>query len=283
MTARYYGLSGATKVYYGSTLVWSGGSHDYSQDYLTFEILSGGTLNWGYNDGTLSKQIFYSLNNGEWTEIPASTDIAHINVNAGDIIRFKGDTLGTGSGTTDASRWCGFQSSTAYYNVYGNVLSLASSTGFTSGVTLTNSFKGLFRQTNMVDASNLYLPAPTVAFQYRFCFKLCTSLIAAPPLAHISSFSNYCFGGMFEECTSLTTAPSLPVVTTEQGTKAFSTMFNGCSQLAYVKDISTVASGDWRQNWLRQVASTGTFVQKSGVTWPSGDNGIPSNWTIVYE
>ena len=281
--ALYMGVSGSTKAYYGTTEVFSGGNIDYSKEYLTFEVLTGGTIVWEANNaGTVDRTIYYSKNNGSWyemTSIPMGTTIS---VNAGDIVRFKGNTGGTSAGANDASNYCWFKNSTAYFNVYGNIESIASEDFATSAVTLTRNFKGLFRGSKAVDISNLYLPSPTVQFQYSFLFRECASLINTPDLSHINAFTKSGLGGMFSVCPSLTSVDNLPVVTSSYGADAaFTLMFSGSTNLTYVRNISTYTSGF--TNWLQGVSATGTFVKDANATWSSGASGIPSGWTVIND
>ena len=57
-------------------------------------------------------------------------------------------------------------------------------------------------------------------------------------------------------------------------------MFYGCSSLntvtTYANDISAT---DCRYNWLSGVANRGTFYNYGNAVYPSGAQGIPTNWT----
>ena len=59
-------------------------------------------------------------------------------------------------------------------------------------------------------------------------------------------------------------------------------MFSGCSNLNYIKAMfTTTPSNSYTQNWVRGVATTGTFVKNSAATWEvTGPNGIPEGWTV---
>ena len=57
-------------------------THDYSQDYLTFEALEDGAF-------SFTENIKYSYNNSEWIQLNAGTNTC--NINKGDIIRIKND------------------------------------------------------------------------------------------------------------------------------------------------------------------------------------------------
>jgi len=63
-------------------------------------------------------------------------------------------------------------------------------------------------------------------------------------------------------------------------------MFNGCSNLNYIKAMFTTDPGPrgiyiYTTMWVYGVASSGTFVKNSAATWNvTGANGIPSGWTV---
>ena len=64
--------------------------HDYSLDYLTFEILGNGTIGWKNNGTGSAKTIQYSINDGTWTSITAGSSTISVSELLGDllIIRF---------------------------------------------------------------------------------------------------------------------------------------------------------------------------------------------------
>jgi hypothetical protein len=59
-------------------------------------------------------------------------------------------------------------------------------------------------------------------------------------------------------------------------------MFYGCKKLNWIKAMfTTTPSTSYTNNWLYNVASTGTFVKNASATWTtSGAHGVPSGWTI---
>ena len=85
---------------------------------------------------------------------------------------------------------------------------------------------------------------------------------------------------MFYLCTSLTAAPELPATTLANN--CYSYMFQGCSNLSYIKALfTTTPSTTYTNNWVNGVASKGTFVKNSAATWNvTGVNGIPNDWTV---
>jgi hypothetical protein len=64
--------------------------------------------------------------------------------------------------------------------------------------------------------------------------------------------------------------------------RCYSSMFNGCSNLNYIKAMfTTEPSSSYTNNWVSGVSSTGTFVKNSAATWDvTGNNGIPTGWTV---
>lgn len=146
--------------------------------------------------------------------------------------------------------------------------------------TLENGFNGLFENnTNLTDASELIFPWDTLVDDcFKEMFRGCTSLIA-PPKLPATTLANYCYYNMFRECTSLTTAPELPA-TVLMGSCYYG-MFYGCSNLNYIKMLATDISADYcLNNWVNGVSPTGTFVKAENAVLPTGNNGIPSGWTV---
>ena len=128
------------------------------------------------------------------------------------------------------------------------------------------------------------LSATTLADNcYRYMFYGCTSLTTAPELP-VTTLAESCYSNMFQNCTSLTTAPELPATTLAQ--YCYSKMFNGCTNLNYIKMLATdISANGCLSNWVKGVASKGTFVKHSSMTSlpkdANGINGIPSGWTVI--
>ena len=124
------------------------------------------------------------------------------------------------------------------------------------------------------------LPATTLAnYCYGFMFYKCTSLTTAPALP-ATVLANACYDYMFRECTSLTTTPALPATTLVKA--CYSGMFYGCSNLTSVTCNATDISAIYCVNgWLYDVAAAGTFYKNASMNdWPTGEDGIPSGWTV---
>lgn len=117
-------------------------------------------------------------------------------------------------------------------------------------------------------------------------FYGCTALTTVPDLVATTLSSNAC-SSMFYNCTSLSIAPELPA--TVLPSSCYNSMFRGCTALSSIKCLASSGIGDSSlYRWVQSVGSQGTFIKKSGVSWPtaSADNywvGIPAGWTVVEE
>ena len=146
---------------------------DYSQDYLTFKILSPGTITYNtYNSNTYGQ---YSLDNGEtWSQ--QGNNIT-VNVVTGNIVLWKG------SGTTTFGSVCNFRG-TASFEIYGNILSILYDDDFINitDVDVQGKLVGdMFRDTKCISAKNLVLPANFVGSgMFSNMFNGCT-LLTTPP------------------------------------------------------------------------------------------------------
>ena len=124
------------------------------------------------------------------------------------------------------------------------------------------------------------LPATTLSQScYNNMFYGCTSLTTAPVLPATTLAIN-CYGGMFQNCTSLTAAPELPATTLVND--CYRSMFYKCNRLNYIKCLATdISASDCTRYWVRNIASTGTFVKNPNMAgWTTGNNGIPTGWTV---
>ena len=124
------------------------------------------------------------------------------------------------------------------------------------------------------------LPATTLAgWCYNNMFRSCTGLTTAPELP-ATTLTEGCYSQMFYGCTSLTTAPELPATTLANS--CYSYMFNSCTSLNSIKCLATdISATDCTQSWVTNVSATGTFLKdKDMADWTTGDDGIPSGWTV---
>ena len=117
-------------------------------------------------------------------------------------------------------------------------------------------------------------------------FNSCKSLTTAPDILPAETLAENCYTSMFRNCSSLEKAPVLPAKTLV--TECYEQMFERCEKLNYIKALFTTApSTDFMTNWVKNVASAGTFVMSKDAEWTAADNtgtsGIPSGWTVQTE
>lgn len=224
---------------------------------LTFEILTGGTINFRHNRtlfgdvGNLTVQ--YQINNGTWTNLTSSTGGTSIQVASGDVVKFRGDNA---TYSTLPLSYTTFSGSTASFNLCGNIMSLIDSTGFT-GMSVVSSeycFNRLFANTRVYTAEDLVLPATIIA--------------------------QHAYTSMFQDCIYLTKSPELPVP--ELTANCYDEMFNGCVRLAHIRCYATnISALNCTYNWVQDVAASGTFVKHTMMNdWTTGNNGIPTGWVV---
>ncbi len=123
--------------------------HDYSGDYLTFRILTSGTICWKAF-GNLTKTLEYKINNGEWTPITSTSGGVTISVAKDDVVRFRGSNT---TYATSKSAYSGFEGGTATYDIEGNIMSLLYGDDFAESTTLPNSdyiFCSLFKKAPVI-------------------------------------------------------------------------------------------------------------------------------------
>lgn len=275
-----YGVQTSTVV--SETCIYNP-SHDYSLDYLTFRILTTGTIKWIALGSGYTRTIQYSKNDGAWTTITSTTSGIAISVNAGDVVRFKGENS-TYAGSK--ANYSGFEyegNDAATFDIEGNIMSLVHGDNFAnySALSGTYNFCSIFKKTKVISAENLILPTMSLTPHcYRAMFSNSYSLTTTPALP-ATTLNQYCYWYMFENA-AITTAPDLLAATLPQYSCGY--MFTGCTQLTYIKCMATDHSAtQCTQNWLSKVASSGTFVQNANATWTRSASGIPSNWTVILE
>lgn len=261
----------------------------YDEQYLTIESTSdNNTISWKSSASSLLTTISASTDNGvTWTEYTAKVGgTALATLNTGDKLLVKGENA------TYSNKWIGWRggnnsfSSTNAFEVKGNIMSLVSGDSFTSADKLTAgyTFYSLFSGcTHLISAENLILAADTLAdYCYGNMFYKCTSLTTAPSVLPATTLANSCYYSMFDGCTSLTKAPVLPA--NYMVNYCYRQMFVNCRKLNYIKclAIDKVQGSSPTIDWLSGVSSTGTFIKAASMNdWTTGNNGIPSGWSIV--
>ena len=275
----YAEVSGETSDVVTETCIYNP-DHDYSKDYLTLNILTGGTVAWCTAGVGVNKTIEYSINGGAWNTITSSSAFPTINVSDGDEVRLRGTNSTYASSNAD---YVGFSGGTASFDVEGNIMSLVYGDNFVNNTALTGTFNfcSLFKQTNVISVENLILPATTLTPHcYRALFANSPSLVTAPALP-ATTLAESCYRYMFQEA-SITTAPDLlaPILVTD----CYDGMFNSCLNLNYIKCLARdISAASATTAWVTYIKTYGTFVQYANVPWTTGANGIPERWIVVKE
>ena len=239
---------------------------EYAGQYMTFEIIEGGTIGWKVTSNDFAKTIEYSVNGRNWTKLTSTTNGATFNVSTGDVVRFRGNNARYATGSFTYNRF----TSTCKFNVKGNIMSLVAGDNFESAsLSSTYVFDRLFFQcSNLISAENMVLPGSGLTnycleglfynctslkkgpdlpakimadYCYRNMFFGCASLESAPKLP-ATTLAKYCYSMMFCLCSSLKSAPALPATT--MVTYCYSNMFQGCSSLTTAPELpaTTLAS-----------------------------------------
>ena len=213
---------------------------------LTFEAKTDG-IDVSFRNDVFNVQ--YSIDGGlNWVTYDNNNPISL--VHAGDKVMFRGNN-NTYYGN-------GFYVTGSCY-IYGNIMSLISSTEFTTAVTLTEEhvFDGLFI-TMPVENHPIFpinLPATTLS---PFCYQNMfygTAITSAPELP-ATNLATYCYSGMFGGCSQLTTAPSLSATTLADYCYLF--MFQSCNRLTTAPELPATTG-------LREGCYQGMF-DSSGLT-----------------
>ena len=191
---------------------------------LTLEAKEAGAqVTFTFSNKKASGVVEYSTDGTNWSTYTGGTAIT-LN-SAGDKVMFRGNCQTYDQSNISCDKDC---------YVYGNVMSLISSTGFATATELTEdaTFRDLFKENKHIvnhESKPLSLPATELTGScYAHMFEGCTSLETAPVLP-ATTLAYFCYEFMFNGCNNLTTAPALPA--TELANNCYESMFNGCSSL----------------------------------------------------
>ena len=273
---------------------------------LTIEAITGGTI-------VVSKPrtgMQYSLNGGTKTTLTA--DPTNITVTAGDKVQFYGNGTTITAYYSSGSDYTNIKGSDDSFTckVYGNIMSLLDEENFvtTTKLTASNTFNSLFKDnTNLTDASNLQLPATTLAEGcYREMFKGCIKMASAPvlpatdlekacyyamfyntaltttPVLLATTLKDYCYMYMFSYCASLTETPH--VAATSLASNCYYAMFEQCTGLkkAYVKAACSITYTDYMFNGCTD-SSTSTFYSDDVASYKTKFTCLASWQDAAYE
>ena len=166
-----------------------------------------------------------------------------------------------------------------YSSMFANCASLITVPELPATTLVDSCYRQMFRDCTSLTTTP-ELPATTLANNcYRNMFTRCSSLVMASELP-ATTLDVESYRGMFLNCTSLTTAPELPATTLANG--CYSNMFKGCSNLSSITMLATdISASSCLSSWVQSVAASGTFTKAASMTTlPTGNNGIPTGWTV---
>ena len=286
----------AVSSYKGKFVSWSDGNTELTRTIEITEDLSYETtytaifkeapgiffINESENTNILTvsntdKVLQYSIDNVNWNNIANNTTTS---------IEFNNNV--TIKGTNTSLDGVNFKNSELTL-IEGNIMTLLHGDNITIIGNVfpegsVNTFKGLFKDNvNLVDISKLELPETTVEGCYSSMFQGCSSLVNAPTLPAIE-LSTSCYSSMFQGCSSLVTAPELPA--TELTSSCYNSMFQGCSKLNLITAdfINYSNANNEFTNWVDGVAAEGTFKYNKNATFNPeeirGVDGIPEGWLV---
>lgn len=143
--------------------------------------------------------------------------------------------------------------------VYGNVMSLISSTDFATLTTLTSSstFRNLFWKNEHFVSHNtkdLVLPATTLTNGCYYSMFHQSTISRAPELP-ATVITSSCYSHMFSYCKNLTAAPELPALVLED--ECYYAMFEGCTSLTQASALPAMElAWECYDNMYRETAIT---------------------------
>ena len=176
----------------------------------------------------------YSVNNGEWADVAAGTEITFGGAHGDLRLRGTNNTKGTSSPFVNNNS---FDHSNIQFSTKnevackGDIRTLLDYKNYKTVNTNNARFYKLFAECKQL-ISAPELPATTLAANcYSAMFVRCSSLISAPKLP-ATTLADNCYCDMFNGCTNLTSAPELPATTL--AADCYIHMFEDCTKLSTV-------------------------------------------------
>lgn len=194
-----------------------------------------------------------------------------------------------------------------YKNMFRQCVNLTATPALPATTLSTDCYRGMFRKCTKLATVSIVLPAANLAVScYQEMFRDCSKLASVPqnmlpainlatscyqqmfsncifsvaPDLPATTLANNCYDRMFTVCKNITTAPELNAETLVY--QCYYQMFLSCSKLENIKCLATnISATDCTKEWVNGVKSTGTFTKALSMdSWPTGNNGIPQNWTV---
>ena len=241
------------KIKLGDVVIWQKTTEPVvGPDYFYIESLGDANTVSVKNEGNgntdnVTPTLEYSKDKNTWNTITfdwtsgTHTTELPVKLNTGEKMYFRNDTR---KFSNDYNKYITF-SSTVSSNVGGDIRTLSNYLDVNNEIKpQSKMFYGLFYNNKyIVDASNLRLSYTTLAdYCYVRMFQGCTSLTSAPALP-VTTLASGCYQYMFSGCNSLTTAPALPATTLASG--CYGIMFSGCTSLTSAPELPATTLESW--------------------------------------
>ena len=286
-------IVGKNKVTIGDVTVaeWGtdkidGGKAEFTP-YVTFTAEQPQTFKMTTEENYNISDLEYSVNNGKWATVEASTEVTFGGTN-GDL-RLRGtNTNGTASGWNKYSTIT-FTDPNVKVACTGDIRTLLDWRNYSTVNTQNARFCRLFNECKVLTSAP-ELPATTLADNcYVGMFYGCISLEKAPELKAIK-LANYCYSAMFYGCTSLTTAPELKA--TELAASCYFRMFYDCTKLSTVTMLAPsdqiTSKVDCCDYWLDNAGTDETITSRTLIvtdeaaytTLKNKTDYLPAKWQI---
>ena len=184
----------------------------------------------GNTTGSHATQLQYSKDKETWKTITLS-GTNRIPMNSGERVYFRNDSGSFNwynSSNSEDSFYTHINCSNNH-KVGGNINSLLDYNNYNVAITPYCFFSLFYENKYLTDANELIFSKTSLAGHcYDGMFQGCTSLTTAPELP-ATTLASYCYSQMFSNCSKLTIAPELPA-TTLAG-YCYYEMFYGCTSL----------------------------------------------------
>lgn len=207
----------------------------YYIDYLCFTDASGSsnTLTLTKNDqegNTPTVTLEYSTDKVNWTTWTETNNVRTYTIPANGKVYLRGVNP---NGICYNGRNCHTFSSTKNVRASGNIMTIADGIGRRTEITRPFFARLFYQMTTLITAPNF--PSEGMSLgdsSIAGLFNGCSSLTTAPSLTVNSLSSGWCCQLMFNGCTSLTDASTVHLNATNIPNSAYMQMFNGCTSLA---------------------------------------------------
>ena len=282
-TSTNISLSSGQSVYVRGTMSGNNSTYQYTQFKMTGSIAMSGNGNniWNYTNPDAALARTY-CGNRLFSGCTALTDVSQFSLPATALTDYCYTNMFggcTGINAVPSTLLPAMtMKSNCYQGMFENCYSLSNAPALPATTLAERCYTGMFRHTNLTSAP--ILPATTMAKQcYRWMFGDCTAL-TTPPALPATALTEDCYAYMFCGSTSLTTAPELPAETL--GVTSYNCMFSGCTSLNEITCLATnISASNCTKDWVGTVAATGTFKKNASMSsWTTGNNGIPTDWTV---